>query len=519
MLKKLRTLFAILFWLGITLLFLDLTGVLHSYLSWMAQLQFLPAIMAVNVGVIVLIVVTTLLVGRIYCSVICPLGVMQDCFNWIASKFQFDKKKRKFGRFHFWGPSWLKLVRYGILILVVISIVLGSGTLVQLVAPYSSYGRIVTSILRPGADYVNNLLADWSATHNNYIFYHVEVWMRSVSVLIVAISSLIIIGLLSFFGGRVYCNTICPVGTLLGILSKKSILRIHIDASKCTKCGLCERKCKAMAIDAKQHYVDNSRCVDCFDCLEVCHFNALKYSVVKNDNSTSKSAGQIKNTEAKLENSTGASRRAFITTAVSVTAVAKLQADTKIVDGGLAMIADKKPYQRATPICPPGALSLRNLQQKCTGCQLCVSACPNNVLRPSTGLLHFMQPTLSYEYNHCRPECHACSDVCPAGAILPLGKTHEEKMARKSSLKIGRAVWIADNCVPLTDGINCGNCAAHCPTAAIKMVPSKADDLKSVRIPVVDEERCIGCGACEHLCPSRPYSAIHVEGLEVQREI
>ncbi len=507
---------AILFWLGITLLFLDVSGMLHNYLSWMAKLQFLPAIMAVNVGVIVLIVVLTLLVGRIYCSVICPLGVMQDIFSWLAGKLNPDKKKRKFGRFRFFAPAWMKILRYAILVIVVIALVFGSGTVVQIFAPYSSYGRIVTMIFRPGVDYINNLLADWAAENDSYAFSHVELWMRSSSVLIVAVCSLITIGLMAIFGGRFYCNSICPVGTVLGFLSRRSILRVHIDASKCTKCGLCERKCKAMAIDAKRHYVDNSRCVDCFDCLVSCHFNALKFGVI-NPITPTTPINPIETTQKTTP--VAPSRRTFLSTALTVAAVSKLEADSKIMDGGLAVIADKKPYVRETPVCPPGALSLRNLQQHCTGCQLCVSACPNNVLRPSAGLLHFMQPTLSYELNHCRPECHACSDVCPAGAILPLGTTHEEKMARKSSLKIGRAVWIADNCVPLTDGVSCGNCAAHCPTAAIKMVPSDPEDRKSVRIPVVDEERCIGCGACEHLCPSRPYSAIHVEGLEVQREI
>ena len=361
---------------------------------------------------------------------------MQDIISRIASWLNPDKKKRKFGRFGYLAAKWPTFLRYTVLAVFLVALFLGSGTVVQIFAPYSSYGRIMTTIFRPGVDYVNNLLADWAAANDSYAFSHVELWMRSGAVLAVAVSSLAIIGIMALWGGRLYCNSVCPVGTVLGLLARRSIFRIHINA--------------------KEHFVDTTRCVDCFDCLDACHTGALKYGMVKN------AAAPVK-TEAKSANEgkTDASRRAFLTTAVSVAAIAKLQADTKIVGGGLAAIEDKKPYQRQTPVCP---------QQKCTGCLLCVSACPNNVLRPSTGLLHFMQPTLSYEYNHCRPECHACSDVCPAGAILPLGTTHEEKMARKSSLKIGRAVWIADNCVPLTDGVNCGNCAVHCPTTANRYV-------------------------------------------------
>ena len=162
---------------------------------------------------------------------------------------------------------------------------------------------------------------------------------------------------------------------------------------------------------------------------------------------------------------------------------------------------------------PPGSLSAKNLAQHCTACQLCVSVCPNQVLRPSSDLSNFMQPETSYERGYCRPECTKCSEVCPTGAIKPI--TKEEK----ASIQIGHAVWIAENCIVNTDGQKCGNCARHCPTGAIQMVPKDSSDKKSLQIPIVNTERCIGCGACENLCPSRPFSAIYVEGHEVHREI
>ena len=117
-----------------------------------------------------------------------------------------------------------------------------------------------------------------------------------------------------------------------------------------------------------------------------------------------------------------------------------------------------------------------------------------------------MQPELSYERGYCRPECTRCSEVCPAGAIKPI--TKEEK----ASMQVGHAVWIRKNCVVITDGVHCGNCERHCPTGAIQMVPSDESNPRSHKIPVINTERCIGCGACENLCPARPYSAIYVEG-------
>jgi formate hydrogenlyase subunit 6/NADH:ubiquinone oxidoreductase subunit I len=207
------------------------------------------------------------------------------------------------------------------------------------------------------------------------------------------------------------------------------------------------------------------------------------------------------------------SRRDFLTTSAMLATAAVVSAQEKSVDGGLAVIEDKQIPERKAPILPPGAISANNMADHCTACQLCVSACPNGVLRPSEDLSSFMQPFASYERGYCRPECTRCSEVCPAGAIKPITK------AEKSSLQIGHAVWVRENCVPLTDGVECGNCARHCPSGAIMMVPSDANDPESLKIPVVNTSRCIGCGACENLCPSRPFSAIYVEGHEMQRMI
>lgn len=493
MLKNIRRTLAILFAGLLTLMLLDFTGTLHAWLGWMAKVQLLPAVLALNAGVIIFLVLLTLVFGRVYCSVICPLGVFQDAVSWLAAK----RKKNRFR--HSKALNWL---RYIVLALFILAIVAGLNAFVVLLAPYSAYGRMVSALLQPIYIGVNNLLALLAERMDSYAFYSVDVWMKSMPVLIVAVVTLVVLVVLAWRGGRTYCNTICPVGTVLGFLSRFSLLKPVIDTSMCNGCGLCERNCKASCINSKEHAIDYSRCVVCMDCIDKCKRGAIKY----------RRPSQIKGMSdedapsAAPHGDVDSSRRAFLATAAAVTTTAVIKAEEKKVDGGLAEILDKKVPERQTPILPPGALTAKHFAQHCTACQLCVSACPNGVLRPATSLDRFMQPELSYERGYCRPECTRCSEVCPAGAIKPI--TKEEK----SSIQVGHAVWIRKNCIVLTDDVNCGNCQRHCPTGAIQMVPSDESNPRSRRIPVIDVERCIGCGACENLCPARPYSAIYVEG-------
>ena len=502
MLKKIRVTLAAIFLLGLTWLFLDFTGTAQAWLGWMAKLQFLPAFLAVNVGVVVLLVALTIIFGRIYCSVICPLGVFQDVVSWISAKAH---KKQKAGRFSY-SPNH-KILRIVVLVIFVVALLAGIGSIVQILAPYSAFGRMVTMLLQPVYQLCNNALASAAEHYESYAFYTVDVWMRSLPVLIIASVTFVVLVILAWMHGRTYCNNICPVGTILGALSNRSIFGIRIDETKCNGCSMCSRNCKAAAIDFKNHKVDLSRCVDCFDCIEKCKKSAISYGIAK------------KAEPAPSGDKSQPTRRAFLTATAAVTVGAAIKAQEKTTDGGFATILDKKAPTREKCIVPPGAVSMKNIAQHCTGCQLCVSECPNDVLRPSGDLMNLMMPVSSYERGYCRPECTRCSDVCPAGAIKPFAKDHEEAMAIKASTKIGTAVWVKENCIPLTDGVACGNCARRCPSKAIMMVPSDPNDPKSLKIPTIDAEKCIGCGACENLCPARPFSAIYVEGIEVQRTL
>lgn len=236
----------------------------------MARIQFLPALLALNIGVIIGLVVLTLLFGRIYCSVICPLGVMQDVFGWMG-------KKAKKNRYSYSKP--LNILRYIMLGLIILAFILGLNSIVALFAPYSAYGRIAQSLLAPIWQWCNNLLALWAERRESYAFYSVDVWLKGGITLAVAIVTLVVLAFLAWRNGRTYCNTICPVGTILGLLSKYSLFRPVIDTSKCNSCGLCARNCKASCINSKDHEIDYSRCVDCMDCIGKCRQHAISYAI------------------------------------------------------------------------------------------------------------------------------------------------------------------------------------------------------------------------------------------------
>lgn len=493
MLRKIRITLATIFFAGITLLFLDVTGTLHAWLGWMAKIQFLPAALALNVAVVVLLLLLTLLFGRVYCSVICPLGVMQDIISWINGK---RGKKNRYRFTYSPAKNWL---RYGVLALFIVLLVAGVNSLVSLIAPYSAYGRIAANLLAPVYQLGNNLFAWFAERADSYAFYSTEVWIRSAATFAVAAATFIVVAILAWKNGRTWCNTICPVGTVLGFVSRFSVFAPVINTEKCRNCGLCGRQCKSACINMKEHEIDYSRCVACMDCIEACKENAIHYAY---------RYGRAGKTEM-----TDKGRRAFMTSAAIAVSTAALKAQDIKMDGGLAEIERATKPERKTPLVPAGAISQKHFSQHCTACQLCVSNCPNGVLRPSTSLHTFMQPEMSYERGYCRPECTNCSQVCPAGAIKPIS------VEEKSSIQIGHAVVNLDNCVVNTDGVSCGNCARHCPAGAIKLVRKNPDDKNSLRIPVVNEERCIGCGACENLCPARPFTAIHIEGHEVHREL
>lgn len=465
MLRKIRIAAAALFFAGITLLF---AGIGHQWWGWMAKLQFLPSCMALNFAAIAFVLLLTFVFGRIYCSVICPMGVFQDLV--IRVRKLLSPKGRKPKRHFVKEP---RIVRYGVLALVIVTALTFSQLLLTVLAPYSAYGRMVRSIV--GLSRGESLAP---------------------ALLITAAATLVVICVCAWIWGRGWCNTVCPVGSVLGLVSRFSLFKVSIDQSQCVSCRKCEKGCKSSCIDIDTHTIDHSCCVDCFDCLDSCPKGGIKFRF---------SLPRKAKTEPVTE-SVDKGRRAFMATTALVGGSLALGAQNKRLDGGLADVIDKTSPERAERLVPFGAESVKDFYDRCTACQLCVSNCPNGVLRPSTDIGHFLQPQMGYEKGWCRPECTTCSQVCPAGAIRPL------KAEEKLTHKIGTAKVNLSLCLAAKDEAGCGNCSRHCPVGAVRMV--KTDGYHR-SIPVVAEAQCIGCGACEYLCPARPISAITVDGISV----
>lgn len=513
MLKALRVIFAIVCLAAVTLLFVDFTGFAASHWSWLAKIQLVPALLSLNLVVIAALVVLTLVLGRIYCSVICPLGIFQDLVNRLHSRFG-GKRQKRINRFKYHAAyKKLRLTFLTLFLVMMVVGVLGFGSAALaaagLIEPYSAYGRMATQLFAPVVDAGNNVLADMSAADGNYAFYHVAsrfAW----PVFIVAALTFVVVAIFSWTAGRNYCNIVCPVGTLLGFMSKYSLLKPVIDKSKCNGCRKCERNCKASCIDGRNHAIDYSRCVVCMDCIGNCAQGAISYRFA----SKARKSGTVpaESTETKAD----AGRRSFIITGAVLAGGLVARAAVK-GDGGLAPVKEKKRPDRMTPVVPPGSLSIAHLNARCTSCQLCIRSCPNEVLKPSTDIESFMHPVVFYTDGYCRPECTVCGDVCPAGAIVPLDA------AEKCSTKIGTAKVDLGQCISASAGQHCGNCERHCPAGAITMAPV-SDNPSANLMPVVDEALCIGCGACEYHCPvgsagiiRADSSAIHVEGVDVHR--
>lgn len=489
-LRTLRLFLGGLFFISLFLTFVDFRSLIPTrYTGMIMYLQFVPSLLKFyNIGTyaaggFLVVIILTVISGRSYCSFLCPLGIGQDLFSRVGGKF-----KKRFRRYGYKKPH--TILRYSILAITLVVTMIWGIYMLTLLDPFSVFGRFMVYFGKPAVIAINNFLSNILGRFDIYTLSHIAVKPFELIMYSIPFAFFLLTGIMSFTKGRFYCNTICPVGTFLGILSKVSLFRINIDESVCTRCGRCSMRCKASCIDFLKHDVDVSRCVSCFNCINVCQDDAISYGFVK-----------LKKKEHKVDETR---RRVVASTLLflgGASQVARSQENKAPVPKKPSTVKEEKNY----PVCPPGALSISEFNSKCTACSLCITACPNNVLQPAYreyGLSGLMQPVMDYHKSFCTYKCTICTEVCPTHALQPL------MLEAKQLTQLGKARFIKDNCIVKTEKTACGACSESCPTKAVYMVPYEGNLL----IPEVNEEICIGCGHCEYACPTVPYKAIYIEG-------
>ncbi len=493
LLRRFRIIFSTIIFICFFLVFIDFRSYIPTGdINILLYLQFIPSVIkfadlrTIAAAGFLFVLVLTLLTGRTYCSFLCPLGIGQDIFSRIGGRF-----KKKFRRYGYKKP--FTILRYSILAITLIVTMLWGMYMVILLDPYSIFGRFMTYFAKPSVLYLNNFLSGILGKFDIYTLSNVPIKGYPLIAYSIPAAFFVLVGVLSFTRGRLYCNTVCPVGTFFGLLSKVSLLRIKFDETKCTRCGRCSMKCKSSCIDFLNHDVDVTRCVDCFNCISTCQDKALSYGLVK-----------IK----KKGHETDESRRRIVAGSLLLMFGLSRTANAQNTTAPKPKKDSTVKETKTSPVCPPGGNSIADFNKNCTSCSLCINACPNGVLQPAFkqyGLIGMMQPVMDYHKSFCTYNCTICTEICPTNALHPL------VLEAKKLTQIGKAKFIKDNCIVKTEKTACGACSESCPTKAVHMVPYEGN----LVIPETKDDICIGCGHCEYACPTVPYKAIYVDGNPV----
>lgn len=398
---------------GIKIFDLQLTPLIQR-----ALVDFSIIVLALMIALIVI----TLLFGRVYCSTLCPLGLMQELMMIIFSPIRKLLKKRYMAfQKHYIIAYFIAVVCFG-------GIIGGTAAIIRHIDPYSIAGNAMSG----------------------------------------SIYGLVFIGLLAvlvFFKNRFFCTNICPVGALLGILSKFSLFKIRLNKDSCAMCSLCAQKCPTGSIDYKNQKVNNETCIKCFNCLGRCKKGALSYGIKP-----------TKTTEFDIE------RRRFLLKGSSFIVLALAFRSGLSYTGSVIQ-------KIKTMLLPAGAGNPQDFANRCLNCNLCVKNCPMKIIKKADN--EFPVVHLDYSDSFCDYNCHRCSEVCPSGAIKRIS------IQQKQHTKLGTALVNEEVC------IRCGLCVHECPREIIH----KEDG----EFPHISETECIGCGACQNVCPVKAIKVVPVE--------
>jgi len=456
--------------------------------------------------------IPTIFLGRFFCGWMCPLGTLNHFFSSLKSERKRGRQLIESNRYKRWQG-----LKYYILIALLVAALLGGGAL-QILDPLSLAVRSLAVSILPAANYgVNALLGVLGqnaalrplADGVDLVLKHVVLSFRQPYFRQGFFLGLIFITILAlnFRITRFWCRALCPLGALLGVVSRWSILGLEKHAAHCGECNRCLLHCQGGDDPIPGVPWRKSECHLCFNCVDDCPESGIRFRFFPSTTTT-------------VEGPNLRRRKALTSLAAGAAMLPLLRATT-------GLVAER--HERC--LRPPGALDEKHFLERCIRCGECLKVCPNNALQPAlveAGLEGIWTPVLVPRIGYCEPSCTLCGQVCPTGAIWEVTAKEKAWAAGHAGndttpIRVGTAFYDRGRCLPWSMATECIVCEEWCPTSpkAIYLRQAEAVDaqgtIKQVRQPYVDPARCVGCGACEFACPVKDRPAVYVTSVGESR--
>lgn len=462
------------------------------------------------------ILLPTLFLGRFFCGWICPMGTLQHWIGHLTPGFKRGKQRVESNRYKRW-----QTLKYVVLIIGLVSACLGS-MVIGVLDPFSLLVRSIGLALQPAAQFAARTALVPMERSQIGVIHAAGTWLDHglrATVLDfrqVHFTQALVLGLLFFVilaaslrVTRLWCRALCPLGALLGFVSRFSIFGLHKNTEACNRCNKCLLDCQGGDDPIGGLPWHKSECLMCMNCVPSCPHDALSFQFFRN--------------EKEVASPDLGRRRALTGLAAGAVAVPVMRANTGLGKGRPDML-----------LRPPGSLDEASFLSRCIRCGECMKVCPNNSLQPTftqAGLEGIWTPTLVPRIGYCEPSCVLCSEVCPTGAIWQI--TPKEKGwvvgigdqadAKHEPIRLGTAFYDRGRCLPWAEATQCIVCEEWCPVSPKAIYVEEADvidsagNVKRLKQPRVDPSRCVGCGACEYACPLEDRPAVYVTRIGESR--